>query len=110
MLQWFIHVCCKCIYLDVAYVSHWILQVFYLNVPYVCNGFSSVFSRVLASVSHKCLKCFICLLLYVPSIASGFLKVDRVLQGMRVGNERGRERSLHRQRPGIVGPVWAHET
>jgi hypothetical protein len=33
-------VCCKCVYLDIAYVSH---IVFYLDVAYVCNDFQ-VFS------------------------------------------------------------------
>jgi hypothetical protein len=31
--------CCKCGYLDIAYVFTHMLQVFYLNVPYVCNDF-----------------------------------------------------------------------
>jgi hypothetical protein len=35
----FSDVCCKCVYLDVAYIFMYILQVFYLNVAYVCNGF-----------------------------------------------------------------------
>jgi hypothetical protein len=83
----------------------------FLSRRSVClQWLSSVFSRVLASVSHKCFEVFYLSFLYVPSIAFGFSKVDRVLQGMRVGNRRGRERSLHRQRPGIVGPVWTHET
>jgi hypothetical protein len=67
MLQWFVHVCCKClfsmfylffsdvcrkcVYLDVAYVLHWILQVFYLDVPYVCNSFQ-VFFYVFLQVFH----------------------------------------------------------
>ena len=36
--------CCKCVYLDVAYVSH-MLHVFYLDVAYVCKCFQ-VFSGV----------------------------------------------------------------
>jgi hypothetical protein len=35
-------VCCKCVYLDVAYVSH-MLQVFYLDIVYVSAMVSSVF-------------------------------------------------------------------
>jgi hypothetical protein len=35
-------VCCKCVYLDVVYVSH-MLQVFYLDVVYVSAMVSSVF-------------------------------------------------------------------
>jgi hypothetical protein len=38
----FLDVCCKCVYLYDAYVSH-MLQVFYLDVAYVCNVFLSVF-------------------------------------------------------------------
>jgi hypothetical protein len=65
----FSDVCCKCIYLDVAYVSHirckcfiWILHMF--------KWFWSVF----ASVSEACFKCFICLLLYIVSVSSGCFK------------------------------------
>ena len=47
----FSDVCCKCVYLDVAYV---------------CNVFSSV--------SEACFKCFICLLLYVASVVSECFK------------------------------------
>ena len=39
-----------------------------------------MFSVVFASVLDTCFKCFICLLLYVATIASDYLlKVDRVL-------------------------------
>jgi hypothetical protein len=41
--------CCKCVYLDVAYVSH-ICCMFYENVAYVCNGFQ-VFLKHVSSVS-----------------------------------------------------------
>jgi hypothetical protein len=37
MLYFFPDVCCKCVYLDVAYV--FILQVFYLDVAYVLQWF-----------------------------------------------------------------------
>jgi hypothetical protein len=33
---------CKCVYLDVAYVSHICCKVFYLDVVYVCNCFQVV--------------------------------------------------------------------
>jgi hypothetical protein len=41
----FSNVCCKCVYLDVAYVFTHMLQVFYLNVVYV------------ALAIHVCSKC-----------------------------------------------------
>jgi hypothetical protein len=31
----FLDVCCKCVYLDIAYISHICLQVFYLDAAYV---------------------------------------------------------------------------
>jgi hypothetical protein len=40
-----------------CYTSH-MLQVLYLDVAYVCNGFKS-FSSVFACVSYTCFKCFI---------------------------------------------------
>ena len=52
----FLDICCKCVYLDVAYVSTHMLQVFYLDVAYVCNVF-----QVFLGVSDACFKCFICL-------------------------------------------------
>ena len=65
---YFSDVCCKCVYLYVAYVSHicckcfiWMLCMFY-------NGFQ-VFLCVFASVSDACFKYFICLRMYVASVA-----------------------------------------
>ena len=49
------------------------LQVFYLDVMYVCNDFQ-VFLSVFASFSNACFMCFICHLLYVTSVASGCFK------------------------------------
>jgi hypothetical protein len=61
--------CCKWVYRDVAYVSRirceyfiWILCMF--AIVFKC------FSVVFANISEACLKCFICLLLYVASVAS----------------------------------------
>jgi hypothetical protein len=51
-------VCCKCVYLDVAYVFTYMMQVFYLDVVYVYNIFKC-FSDFFASVSDTCFKCFI---------------------------------------------------
>jgi hypothetical protein len=41
-----IHVCCKCVYLDVAYVSHICCKCFIWMLHMFSNGFSSVFSDV----------------------------------------------------------------
>jgi hypothetical protein len=43
------------------------LQVFYLDVAYVCNGFQVFF---MCNVSNACFKCFICLETYVSNAAS----------------------------------------
>jgi hypothetical protein len=77
-----VHVCCKCLFpifhlfltcmLQVCLsgcctcFTH-MLQVFYLDVAYVCNGFQ-VFFRCFVSVSDICFKCFICLQTYVASV------------------------------------------
>jgi hypothetical protein len=47
-----------CIYMHVLSVC---LQVFHLDVAYVCNGFQ-MFFRCFSSVSDVCFECFICLL------------------------------------------------
>jgi hypothetical protein len=47
--------------------------VFYLNVAYVYNDFKC-FSIVFISVPDACFKCFICLHIYVASVASGCFK------------------------------------
>jgi hypothetical protein len=49
------------------------LQVFYLDVAYVWNGFKC-FSCVFSSISYACFKCFICLQTYVVIVASGYFK------------------------------------
>jgi hypothetical protein len=63
------HICCKYFYLDVAYISHICCKCFYLNVAYVCNDFQ-VFFRCFRSMFQV----FICLLLYVTSVVSGCYK------------------------------------
>jgi hypothetical protein len=56
-----------------------LLQLFYLDVAYVYNGFQ-VFSDVFASVSNACYKCFIGLLLYVLQVLHlDILKVNQML-------------------------------
>ena len=54
------------------------MQVFYLDVAYVYNGFKC-FSCVFAGVSDTCLKCFICFQTYIAIVASGCFKLDQVL-------------------------------
>ena len=77
--------------LDVAYTCmlQALFQVFWVFHTYVCKCFIwmlhmfamvfKYFSDVFASVSDSCFKCFICLLLYVATVASDVLKLDRVL-------------------------------
>jgi hypothetical protein len=50
----FSDVCCKCVYLDVVYVSHICLQVFYWDVAYVFAMVSSIFHVFFISVSNAC--------------------------------------------------------
>jgi hypothetical protein len=64
----FSDVCCKCVYLDVAYVFTHMMQVFYMDVVYIYNHFMC-FLGVFASVSDACFKCFICFHTYVVIVA-----------------------------------------
>jgi hypothetical protein len=77
------------------------LQVFYLDVAYVYNGFK-MFSDVFASVSNACFKCFIGLLLhFFASVASGYFKSKPdVAHRICVRSGRGRERYPCGRRPG----------
>jgi hypothetical protein len=54
------------------------LQVFYLDVAYVCNSFQ-VFLGVFASVSDACFKCSIYLYSMLQVLYLDISKVDRVL-------------------------------
>jgi hypothetical protein len=70
----FLDVCCKCFYLDVAYVSQICLQVLFDRMLHMfCNGFSSVLG-VFSSVSDACFKCFIFLQTHVAKVSSGCCK------------------------------------
>jgi hypothetical protein len=69
-----IHVCCKCVYLDVAYVSHICCKCFIWMLHMFSNGFSSVFQMFSASVSDLCFKCFICLQTYIVNVLSQCFK------------------------------------
>jgi hypothetical protein len=57
MFHYFLDVYCNCVYADVF--MH-MLQVFYLDVAYVCNCFSSVFYVCFACVLGACFECFSC--------------------------------------------------
>ena len=53
----FSDVCCKCVYLDVAYVSHICCECFI----WMLRLFAMVFKFFFASVLNPCFKCSICL-------------------------------------------------
>ena len=59
--------CCKCVYLDVAYVSHIRCMCFIWIFVYGCNGFQ-VFSGVFLSLLEACFKCFNYLQKYVATV------------------------------------------
>ena len=82
---------CKCVYLDVAYVSTQMLQVFYLGVAYVCNVF-----QVFLGVLDIYFKCFICLFCMFQVLLLDVSKVDWVLH-MRCAWEAAGARA---------GPAW----
>jgi hypothetical protein len=53
---------------------HTYVAVFYLDVAYVFSIVFKCFSDVFASVSNACFKCFICLQMYVASVAFEYFK------------------------------------
>jgi hypothetical protein len=54
--------------LDVAYVSYTCCKCFYLDVAYVLQCFFQMFLGVFASISATCFKCFICLQTHVANV------------------------------------------
>jgi hypothetical protein len=62
--------CCKCVYLDVAYISHIRCMCFIWMFAYGCNGFQ-VFLDVFSDISKTCFKCFNCLQTYVAIVVFG---------------------------------------
>ena len=64
-------------------VSYVCLQVFHVDIAYICNGFQ-VFSDIFTSVSDACFKCFISLLLYVAFAC--FKSRSSVAHEVRVGS------------------------
>jgi hypothetical protein len=83
MFHLFLRLYCKGVYLDAAYVFTHILEVFYLNVVYVCNCFQvflQLFQMHVSSVST--------VFFYVASVASCFKNGLDVIHGIRVGSWR----------------------
>jgi hypothetical protein len=70
------------------------LQVFYLDVSYVCNGFQTYFRCFFQVFSEACFKYFIYCRTYVVSVVSGcFKSISSVAHRMHVESERGHEQS-----------------
>jgi hypothetical protein len=66
----FSDVCCKCVYLDVAYVSHICCKCFIWILHMFCNGFSNIFRCFC-----KCFRCVFYLSLDVfANVSSGCFK------------------------------------
>ena len=102
MLQWFVHVCCKCLFsmfylffrrmLQMCLSGYCIcfthmLQLFYLDVAYVLQWVSRVFR-----VSYACFKCFICLFI-CWKYCKCFKSRSGIAHGMHVSG-RERERAV----------------
>jgi hypothetical protein len=71
----FLDMCCKYVYLDVAYASHTGCK--FLSRCCICVAM--VFHVFFISVSDACFKRFICLQTYVAGVVTDVSKVDRVL-------------------------------
>ena len=65
--------CCKCVYLDVAYVSHIYCKCFIWMLCMFCNGFKCL-SGVLANVLDACFKCLIYLPTHIANVVSECFK------------------------------------
>ena len=63
----FLDACCKCVYLDVAYISH-IHCMCFIWMLCMVEMVSIVFLGVFSSVSEACFKCFNCLQTYVATV------------------------------------------
>jgi hypothetical protein len=72
-IYFFLDVCYKCVYLEVAYVSHLCCSVLSGCCVYFTMAFKC-FLYVFASVSDACFKYFIYLQTYVASVASACFK------------------------------------
>ena len=87
MASIFSYVCCKCVYLHVAYVSH----ICYKCFIWMLRLFAMIFKCFL-SVSDICFKCLIYLQMYIVSLASRYFKSrSDVAHEIRVESMRGRQ-------------------
>jgi len=82
------------------------LQVFYMDVVYVCNGFKC-FLCVFASVSYACFKCFIYL---QTNVASEYFKTRLGVSHVAMHVRSGGDASGPRAQTGGAGTAWARET
>jgi hypothetical protein len=89
----FLDVHCKCVYLDVTYVSHICCKCFIWMLHMFCNSFSC---DVFASVSGACFKCFISLQTYVANVLSGCFKSKLGLAYVAMAPVVGGQRSATR--------------
>jgi hypothetical protein len=71
---------CKCVYLDVAYVSHVYCKCLIWKLHMFTIVFRCFFTCFCKCFRHMFQVCFICFLSYVASIDLDVLKVDRMLQ------------------------------
>jgi hypothetical protein len=91
---------CKCVYLDITYVSHICCKCFICMLRML----AMVFKYFFASVSDTCFKYFICLQTYVASVVSGCFKSGSgIAHGMRMENGKGCQRSSRARPPGGRG-------
>jgi len=70
--------CCKCVYMDVAYISHIRCMHFIWMLPMVAMVFNCVLG-VFSSVSEASFKCFNCLQTYIATVVFGCFKSRSVL-------------------------------
>ena len=70
----FSDVCCKCVYLNVAYVFKDMIQVFYLDIVYVYNGF-----KCFSNVSDTYLNISFVFRRILQLLCLNVLKLNRVL-------------------------------
>jgi hypothetical protein len=94
----FSDICCKCVYLDIAYISHICCKCFIWMLHMFCNGFSSVFANVL----DICFKCFICLQTYVADVSSECFKGTSAVAHVAMAPV------ADRQRPAVGLPLLPH--
>jgi hypothetical protein len=93
----FSEVCCKYVYLDVAYVSNIYYKNFFLNVAYVLQWLLSVFS-FFATILNAWFKCFICLHTYLVNVSSRCFKSTLGVAHVAMAPMAGGQQSVARLR------------